>query len=150
MEVTLPRPKLNQQVPDMAGAIKETAWQQIAENGPPGLSLRAIARQLEITAPAIYNYFPSRDDLVTALVIDAYASFAEALLAGDDSVPENEFEGRIKATGEAYYRWAINFPHQGVHCQVEYAGDSHPAAFPDDRSAYLEPGARAGIARTLW
>jgi AcrR family transcriptional regulator len=106
----LPRPKRDQQVPDMAGAIKEAAWVQIAADGAPGLSLRAIARQLGITAPAIYNYFPSRDDLVTALVIDAYASFAEALIAGNDSLPEKDFEGRIKATGEAYYRWAMDYP----------------------------------------
>ncbi len=110
MEKTLPRPKRDQQVPDMAGAIMEAAWRQIAEAGAPGLSLRAIARKLEITAPAIYNYYPSRDDLVTALVIDAYASFAEALLAGHDSVPEEDLAGRIRATGEAYYKWAVNYP----------------------------------------
>ena len=106
----MPRPKRDQQVPDMAGAIKEAAWMQIAEDGVPGLSLRAMARKLEITAPAIYNYYPSRDDLVTALVIDAYASFAEALLAGHDSVPAEDFEERIRATGGAYYQWAINYP----------------------------------------
>jgi AcrR family transcriptional regulator len=94
----------------MAGAIKGAAWSQIAEDGAPGLSLRGIARNLEITAPAIYNYYPSRDDLVTALVIDAYASFAEALLAGHDSIPEEDFEGRIGATGGAYYQWAVNYP----------------------------------------
>ncbi len=106
----MPRPKRDQQVPDMAGAIKEAAWTQIAEDGAPGLSLRAIARQLEITAPAIYNYYPSRDDLVTSLVIDAYASFAEALLAGHESHPEEDLEGRIKAIGVAYYQWAVDYP----------------------------------------
>jgi AcrR family transcriptional regulator len=106
----LPRPKRDQQVPDMAGAIKEAAWKQIAEDGAPGLSLRAIARMLEITAPAIYNYYSSRDDLVTALVMDAYASFAEALLAGHDLVPEQDLSGRVGATGRAYYQWAINYP----------------------------------------
>ena len=106
----MPRPKRDQQVPDMAGAIKETAWHQIAEDGAPGLSLRGIARKLDITAPAIYNYYPSRDDLVTALVIDAYASFAEALLAGHDSVLESDFEGRIRAVGGAYYQWAVDYP----------------------------------------
>ncbi len=71
------RPKRSKQHPDLQTAIKEVARKQIAENGAPALSLRAIARELKITAPAIYNYYPSRDDLVTALVIDAYASFAE-------------------------------------------------------------------------
>jgi AcrR family transcriptional regulator len=106
----LPRPKRDQQVPDMASAIKAAAWNQIAEDGAPGLSLRAIARQLGITAPAIYNYYPSRDELVTALVIDAYASFAESLLTGNDLAPEKDFEGRIRAVGKAYLQWAITYP----------------------------------------
>lgn len=51
----------------MQAAILETAWRQIAESGAASLSLRAIARELGITAPAIYNYYPDRDALVTAL-----------------------------------------------------------------------------------
>jgi len=56
----------------LQSAIKETAWKQIAENGVAALSLRAIARELGITALAIYNSFPSRDDLVTVLIVDAF------------------------------------------------------------------------------
>lgn len=65
-----PRPKQSQQHPDSSAAITETARKQMAENGAAPLSLRAIARELSITAPAIYNYFPSRDNLVTALIVD--------------------------------------------------------------------------------
>ncbi len=53
------RPIKNKQIPNLQEAIKETAWKQIAEFGAPALSLRAIARELKITAPAIYNYFPA-------------------------------------------------------------------------------------------
>ena len=76
------RPTRSQQHPDLHAAIKEVARKQIAEHGAAALSLRAIARELSITAPAIYNYFPSRDDLVTALIVDAYHSFAAALAVG--------------------------------------------------------------------
>ena len=51
------RPTLKKQIPNLQEAIKETAWKQIAEFGAAALSLRAIARELKITAPAIYNYF---------------------------------------------------------------------------------------------
>src|SRR5918996_489265 len=68
------RPIKNKQIPNIQEVIKETAWQQIAEYGSPALSLRAIARELKITAPAIYNYFPDRDALVTSLIIDAFTS----------------------------------------------------------------------------
>ena len=73
-----PRPRREDRHPDLQTAIKETAWKQISVAGAPTLGLRSIARELNITAPSIYNYFPSRDDLVTALIVDAYNSLADA------------------------------------------------------------------------
>jgi AcrR family transcriptional regulator len=105
-----PRPNKITPQRDLQNAIKETAWQQIAESGATALSLRAIARQLDITAPAIYNYFPSRDDLVTALIIDAYTSFGDSQIAARDSVPADDHVGRLLATGVAYRQWAIDYP----------------------------------------
>lgn len=78
--------------------------------GAPSLSLRAIARELGITAPAIYNYFPRRDDLVTALIIDAYNSFGDSQLAARDAVQINDPVARLKATGLAYRMWALTYP----------------------------------------
>ena len=82
-----PRPRRNEPQTNLQEAIKETAWRQIAEYGAPTLSLRAIARELGITAPAIYNYFSDRDALVTALIIDAYTSFGDAQIAAREAVP---------------------------------------------------------------
>jgi AcrR family transcriptional regulator len=103
-----PRPRKDEQQANLPEAIKETAWRQIAESGAPTLSLRAIARELGITAPAIYNYFPDRDALVTALIIDAYTSFGDAQLAARDSVPVDDLQGRLRATGRAYRQWALD------------------------------------------
>lgn len=104
------RPKRNAQQVDLQDTIKETAWKQIAENGAATLSLRAIARELGFTAPAIYNYFPRRDDLVTALIIDAYTSFGDSQIAARDAVPVDDLLGRFKATGIAYRQWALTHP----------------------------------------
>jgi AcrR family transcriptional regulator len=104
------RPKRSEQITDLQTAIKDTAWEQIAKHGAAALSLRAIARQLEITAPAIYNYYPSRDDLVTALIKDAYSSFGEAQWAAVLAVPEEDHIGRFTGLGLAYRDWAIRFP----------------------------------------
>jgi AcrR family transcriptional regulator len=65
---------------------------------------------LKITAPAIYNYFPDRDALVTALIIDAYTSFGDSQLAACDSLPETEPVERLKAIGYAYRAWAMSHP----------------------------------------
>ena len=104
------RPIKKRQIPDLQDAIKETAWKQIAEYGAPALSLRAIARGLKITAPAIYNYFRDRDALVTALIIDAYKSFGNSQLEARDSVSARNIPGRLNAIGIAYRTWAHTFP----------------------------------------
>jgi AcrR family transcriptional regulator len=104
------RPVKKKQIPNLQEAIKETAWKQIAEKGASALSLRAIARELRITAPAIYNYFPDRDALVTALIIDAYKSFGDWQLEARDSVPANDLVGRLKEIGLAYRNWAHTYP----------------------------------------
>lgn len=104
------RPTRKKQIPNLQDAIKETAWQQIAEHGAPALSLRAIARELKITAPAIYNYFPDRDALVTALIIDAYTSFGDSQIEARDTVPATDLTGRMNAIGIAYRTWAHTYP----------------------------------------
>ena len=70
------RPIKKKQIPNLQEAIKETAWRQIADYGAPALSLRAIARELKITAPAIYNYFPDRDATFSSAVsVEGYTTF---------------------------------------------------------------------------
>ncbi|MBT3388880.1 MAG: TetR/AcrR family transcriptional regulator [Chloroflexi bacterium] len=105
------RPKQSEQHPDLQAAIKETARTQIAENGAATLSLRAIARELEITAPAIYNYFPSRDDLVTALIVDAYNSLRDALLVSQ-ATDEKSHAERIFSSACTYRNWALTHPEE--------------------------------------
>jgi AcrR family transcriptional regulator len=104
------RPIKKKQIPNLQEAIKDTAWKQIAEYGASALSLRAIARELKITAPAIYNYFPDRDALVTALIIDAFTSFGDSQLEARDAVPVEDVEGRLRAIGLAYRGWAHAYP----------------------------------------
>ncbi|MBI4927971.1 MAG: TetR/AcrR family transcriptional regulator [Anaerolineae bacterium] len=106
----MPRPKHSGPQPDMREMILDAAWKQIAETGASGLSLRAIARAMKITAPAIYNYFPDRDALVTAMVIAAYKSFGESQLAARDAVSSEDLWGRMWATGMAYRAWALRYP----------------------------------------
>lgn len=104
------RPTLKKQIPNLQQAIKDAAWKHIAKEGAPALSLRAIARDLKITAPAIYNYFSDRDALVTALIIDAYTSFGDSQLAARDEVPPEDMIKRLTVCGLAYRTWAHKYP----------------------------------------
>lgn len=104
------RPNKTALHPNLQAAIKDTAWKQIAETGAAALSLRAIARELKITAPAIYNYFPDRDALVTALIIDAYTSFGDYQIATRDAQAGDDLAGCLHAIGFAYRQWALDYP----------------------------------------
>ena len=104
------RPTLKKQIPNLQEAIKEMAWKQAAEYGAATLSLRAIARELKITAPAIYNYFSNRDALVTALIVDAYNSMADAQEAAIVNIPADKRAERVFELGMAYREWAVTYP----------------------------------------
>lgn len=104
------RPAKKKQIVNLQEAIKDTAWKQITQTGAAALSLRAIARELKITAPAIYNYFSDRDALVTALIIDAYTSFGDYQLASRDAQAGDDPVERLLAIGFSYRQWAVEYP----------------------------------------
>lgn len=63
---------------ELTDEIKSVARRQLATVGAEGLSLRAVSRELGMVSSALYRYFPSRDDLLTVLIIDAYDALGEA------------------------------------------------------------------------
>ncbi|MCL4827978.1 MAG: TetR/AcrR family transcriptional regulator [Caldilinea sp.] len=106
------RPKRTITLPgqDMSSQIKVAARQQMAQHGTAGISLRGIARKLGITAPAIYNYFPRLEDLITALIVDAFTDLAEAMEAAEDAAPSRRPADRIVTLCLAYRCWAVEHP----------------------------------------
>ena len=60
----------DQEPPAQAAAALAEAWAQLAEHGAGGISLRGIPRQLGTASSALFRYFPSHNDLITALVAD--------------------------------------------------------------------------------
>lgn len=105
-----PRPIKSRRHPNLETTIKETAWEQIAELGPAALNLRAIARKLGIATPSIYNYYSNRDALVTALVVEAFASLAASQAASIVAIPERAYAQRLLTLGLEYRVWAIAKP----------------------------------------
>lgn len=94
----------------MAGDIKTVALRLMAEGGPDAISLRAIAREIGVTPGALYSYYATRDDLVSALIADVYSALADAQEAARDKVPESDRAGRVLAVGNAYRDWAVAHP----------------------------------------
>jgi AcrR family transcriptional regulator len=95
---------------EMMDEIKETARRQLATEGA-NLSLRAIARELDVVSSALYRYFASRDELLTALIIDAYNAIGEAGEQADAAVTgRRDLAGRWLAVVHAWRDWALAHP----------------------------------------
>jgi AcrR family transcriptional regulator len=90
--------------------IKQIARRLMREHGTSALSLHAIARTMELTAPALYRYFPTRNDLVTALMAEAYQAHADAMRAASEAHPATEPVRRLFAAVLAYRDWAVAHP----------------------------------------
>lgn len=107
-----PRTPRAQARADLIEEIKQIARRQLAETGADGLSLRAVARELGMVSSAIYRYFPSRDDLLTALIIDAYEAVGRAAEEADALVERTDLSGRWMAICSATRAWAVAHPHE--------------------------------------
>lgn len=97
---------------ETAAEIKSIALAQMAADGPDAISLRAIAREMGMTAGAIYSYFDTRDTLISALITDLYNALADQLEAARDSRPPDDPVGRLLAVGRLYRHWAIANPQE--------------------------------------
>jgi AcrR family transcriptional regulator len=92
--------------------IKDEARRQMAQEGASALSLRAIARDLGMVSSGIYRYFKSRDQLLTALIVDAYEAVGSAVEAADVQCERANFAGRWSACCHAVRDWALSHPHE--------------------------------------
>lgn len=96
---------------EMIEEIKNAARRQLAADGA-NLSLRAIAREMGMVSSAIYRYFASRDDLLTALIIDAYDALGEATEKAGAGPHRDDHAGRWLAVTRAARVWAVASPHE--------------------------------------
>lgn len=97
---------------ELTREIKQAARRQLAEGGSAQLSLRAVARELGMVSSAIYRYYPSRDELLTALIIDAYDAAGSAAEQAESDVRRTDFAGRWLAVARAVREWARSNPQE--------------------------------------
>ncbi|NEW52344.1 TetR/AcrR family transcriptional regulator [Nocardia cyriacigeorgica] len=95
---------------ETAQEIKMIALRLLEEGGPDAIALRAIAREMGMTAGAIYGYYATRDELISTLISDVYTALLDRVEAARDAVPGDDPGGRIIAWGEAVREWAVRSP----------------------------------------
>jgi AcrR family transcriptional regulator len=96
--------------------ILAAAREQVAEHGA-GMSMRAVAREVGLVSSAVYRYFPTREALLTAMILESYGRLEEALASAVDGTsggaaprvsPADGWGALCRATRE----WARARPHE--------------------------------------
>jgi len=110
--VTIVRSARERARAEISREIKDEARRQLAQDGAAALSLRAVARRLGMVSSALYRYFASRDELLTALIVDAYDAIGEAAERADAARSPEDIIGRWRAVAGAIRNWALANPHE--------------------------------------
>ena len=96
---------------EVRAAILSAAGARVAADGAAALSLRAVARDVGMVSSAVYRYFASRDELLTALIVEAYDSLGAHAEAAVEATSGRPPAARWVTTAMAIRQWAVENPH---------------------------------------
>jgi len=129
--------------------IKQTARRLLTDHGPGAISLRAIAREVGMSAAALYRYFPSLEALVADVCTDVYGELRDAV---DAAGAATEGPGpQLVAMAHGFRHWSIANPQEfallfgtPVPGVAEMEGECEPPDHPGARlgSVFLGPFAQ--------
>jgi AcrR family transcriptional regulator len=95
--------------------IKQTARRILVAEGPDAVSLRAIAREMGMTAPALYRYFGSHEDLVKHIIADIFTELADGIrgaIASADAASGGDMTAKVLAACWEFRRWSLSHPRE--------------------------------------
>ena len=99
-----PRARRHQRTHD---AILDAARQIINEQGTDGLSMRAIAKAIDYSPAGLYEYFGSKDEIISAVCMVGHRRLSEYMQRADQSLPAREY---LMEVGLAYIDFAVRNP----------------------------------------
>ena len=89
--------------------IKAAARAQLSADGIQHVTLRGIARAMGMTAPALYRYFPSLDDLIASMSKDFFDELTEAITRAIEQAPADPGH-RMHAAVRTFREWVSEHP----------------------------------------
>jgi AcrR family transcriptional regulator len=90
--------------------IVRASRQLLAEGAE--LSLRAVAGRMGVTAPALYRYVASYQELVDLVAFEIDRSATEGFRAAADELPADDYAGRLLVSTTAFRQWALANPRE--------------------------------------
>jgi AcrR family transcriptional regulator len=94
---------------DLKSRCLSKAFEELDRGQLNDLSLRAIARDLNVSHQAPYRHFKSKDSLIQIMSVECFKQFSEALNNREKGADE---WGNLRSMGLTYVKFALNFPHR--------------------------------------
>lgn len=91
--------------------IKQTARRLLVADGAEAVSLRAIAREMGMTAPALYRYFGSHEDLLANVVGDIFNEISadiQAAISVAAAASGGDLTQKLIAACREFRRWSLS------------------------------------------
>jgi AcrR family transcriptional regulator len=91
--------------------IKQTARRILVHQGSQAVSLRAIAREMGMTAPALYRYFGSHEELIKHVVADIFTEAGaeiQASIAAARDATGGDLTSMVTAACQGFRRWSLD------------------------------------------
>ncbi|WP_165975775.1 TetR/AcrR family transcriptional regulator [Actinomadura rubrisoli] len=92
--------------------ISDTARRILVEQGAEAVTLRAIARRMGMTAPALYRYYASHGDLLRHLVGELFNELTDELHAAMHEVPQDDMSAKLLVVSRQFRLWALANPRE--------------------------------------
>lgn len=108
--------------------ILDCACDLYLDQGLDGFSMRKLAKEVGVTAPAIYRHYDGREAVLGDVLREAYRTFSRYLYVALGAPSPVE---RFRAAGEQYLNFVLEHPrwYEMMHTAPEHLG---MAALPDD------------------
>jgi len=111
---------------NLRAALLDRAWDVVDAEGADALSLRQLARDLDVSHGASGRHFRDKQALLDAVAVLGFARLNAALADAVDTA--GPFAGRFRAAGDAYVGFAVRHP---SILRTMYSAKHHPAASPE-------------------
>ena len=120
---------------------------ELTRVGAAGLSVRAIARDLDMAPSALFRYISGRDELLTMLIVEAYDALADHVERQESDVARADLRGRWRAIATSLREWSVAHPHEYALLYGSPVPDFHANAEDTNRAGQRVTDLLAALGR---
>lgn len=95
----------------MKERVVAAAWELAAEQGLGGITLRALAARVELTQPALYTYFASKDDLYDDMYADGFRLLLDEMRSASEARAAADPLRSLREGWHVFIEWCRTHPH---------------------------------------